>query len=185
MGVVLILVPSVIKEYLTLMSANPTSPWLNTTIGSFLRLEFGYDLVWLIYLPLPLGVIWLVWFWIKNHATWNWEKVLPILLIVSAVTTPFGWLLDITLVIPAILYAINSSISRWNQIKQGQRIGIMSIFFLYLAVIAFMTYENGKLINQAHQLWWFSTFLLICFVGLDKFSRVKDQPPFENPLISG
>jgi hypothetical protein len=167
------------------MSMSPTAPWLNATIGSFLRLKYGYGLVWLIYLPIIPGLIWLLWYWIRNHHSWNWDKAVPNLLIVSAVTTPWGWFLDLTLIIPSILYITNQSIYGWNQIKLVQRSGILSFLSLYLIMNAIITFDNGRLFIYPHDLWWFSSFLLICFVGLGRFSRVYEKYPEEKLVRTG
>src|SRR4030042_822114 len=124
-SVVLLFIPDVIEKYITLMSMNPTAPWLNATIGSFLRLKLGFDQVWLIYLPIVLGLIWFVWYWLSNRNSWNWDEAIPYLLVASAATTPFGWLLDIILVIPAIIYITWRIFYRWKEVQHAQRIGIM------------------------------------------------------------
>ena len=181
-GITLIFIPSVFKDYLELMSMGRTDPWLNATIGSFIRLRFGYDLVWLIYLPIIPGLIWFFLYWVSHHNNWNWDKAMPYLLLISAVTSPWGWLLDITLSIPAIIYITFRLIYGWKQIKSAQHRSILVLLFIYAIVTEVMTFQRGMLFPYAHNLWWYSTFLLICFIGLDRFSRIEEQEPTLNLL---
>ena len=161
------------------MSKGLTTPWLNSTIGSFIRLKFGYDLVWLIYLPMVLGLIWFVWYWFSHHRSWNWGEAMPNLLIASIATTPWAWLYDSIFVIPAILYIASLLSQRWEKLQSKRRIGIMMFFLFYQLICAVITIDRGKIFPYPHNLWWFSSFLWICAVAFIKLSKASERHPSE------
>jgi hypothetical protein len=178
--VVLLFIPNVIKEYLDFMSMGLTAPWLNSTIGSFLRLIFGYDLVWLIYLPMVLGLIWFAWYWHNHHDNWKWDEAMPILLIVSGATSSWAWLYDAIFVIPAIIYITWLLINRWQYIHSLKRMGIILLFILYLVISGLIILGRNMIFPYPHSLWWFSTSLLLIFVGMDRLSNSNEQHPALN-----
>lgn len=70
--------------------------------GTLLRIQFGNS-AWLQFLPLLFGVGWAVPFWWRRRQSWNWRKQIPLLLLVSLVTTAYGWLFDQIVLLPAIM----------------------------------------------------------------------------------
>jgi hypothetical protein len=179
-SITLIFIPNIFVKYMVLISTGITNSWLNATLGSILRLKFGYDLVWLIYIPIIPGLIWFFWYWFTHYRSWNWDTAVPILLIISALTTPWGWLLDLTLVIPVIVYLVWRLMYGWKFITNIKRSGILVLFFLYIVVTSVIILERGKIFTYPHDLWWFSTFLLIIFVGMDRFSIINERYHAQN-----
>ena len=71
-----------------------------------LRFLIDGNAVWLQFLPQTVACVWaLEYFW-KRRNRWSWIEHGLLLLPVSAMCTPFGWLTDETIVFPAVLYGI-------------------------------------------------------------------------------
>jgi hypothetical protein len=70
-------------------------------LGGALRLMFGHDRRWLQYVPCVAGVAWFGWYWVRHRRTWSWREDLPLLLIVSVASSPYCWLHDFILILPA------------------------------------------------------------------------------------
>ncbi|MFO0802123.1 MAG: glycosyltransferase 87 family protein [Gemmataceae bacterium] len=96
--------PPVLAQYMDAMANRPPSQWVSPTFGTVLRMAFGEDLFKLQFVPVLVGLAWFAWHWKQQAATWNWTEQLPLLLLVSFVTAPYGaWPFDMVLLLPAVV----------------------------------------------------------------------------------
>jgi hypothetical protein len=108
--------PHIIQQFFGMLQTYQISEWANPTIGSYLRFFwFGTDKYWLQFLPTLFGGIWFIYYWYRNHKSWNWVNALPILLLVSLVTSSYSWTYDLVILIPAILLAVVWLASDWKR----------------------------------------------------------------------
>jgi len=99
--------PHVWGQYAEALTHRPPSQWLSPTLGSLARLAFGEDLFRLQFVPVAVGLAWFAWHWKKTGPTWNWRDQLPLLLLVSFVTAPYGaWPFDMVLLLPAVVWLV-------------------------------------------------------------------------------
>lgn len=73
------------------------------TIGAELRLLIDPRAVWIQFIPEALACTWAVWYFLTRRAHWDWMDHGMILLLVGAICTPYGFLTDEALLLPAIL----------------------------------------------------------------------------------
>jgi hypothetical protein len=71
--------------------------------GGILRSIFGFQHVWLQFLPSALGALWLLYYWTKHRDQWDWRVHLPLVLLVSVGSAPYYWYHDFILVLPAVI----------------------------------------------------------------------------------
>ncbi len=95
--------PAVFQEYLYAINHYPPSQWVTPTLGGMLRYFLGGDKVWLQFVPTALGLVWFGFHWRKERHTWSWPEQLPLLLMVSVLTTSYGWTFDYVVLLPAVL----------------------------------------------------------------------------------
>jgi hypothetical protein len=96
--------PAVLAQYMDAMANRPPSQWVSPTFGTVLRMAFGEDLFKLQFVPVLAGLAWFAFHWKRHAATWNWTEQLPLLLLVSFVTAPYGaWPFDMVLLLPAVV----------------------------------------------------------------------------------
>jgi hypothetical protein len=69
--------------------------------GGWLRSLFGHDRRWLQYVPCLFGAGWFAWYWMQHRRHWDWPEHLPLLLLVSVVSSPYCWLHDFIMILPA------------------------------------------------------------------------------------
>jgi len=94
---------SLFAQYLpTVLGYRPTV-WFTPTIGSYLRLLFGHEHVWLQFMPPLAGVLWFAARWRSHGADWRWSAELPPLVFVSLLTMSFGWTYDYVLLYAALI----------------------------------------------------------------------------------
>jgi hypothetical protein len=74
-------------------------------LSGVLRLLFFHRLFWAQFAPLMIGIVWAIRFFLKHRNTWEWSQHGPGLLIVSVLVTPYEWISDETVLLPAILQA--------------------------------------------------------------------------------
>jgi hypothetical protein len=92
--------PDVYAQYLTALRDHPPAQWVSLTLGTVLRLLFGEGRFWLQFLPVLAGLGWFAWHWWRHRRAWDWGEQLPLLLLVSFVTSPYGaWHFDLVLML--------------------------------------------------------------------------------------
>ena len=95
--------PAVFKQYLFAINHQPPMQIITPTLGGTLRYFLGGDKVWLQFVPTAWGLVWFCFHWRKARHTWSWPEQLPLLLMVSVLTTSYGWTFDYVVLLPAVL----------------------------------------------------------------------------------
>lgn len=107
--------PAVISQYLQALTYDTPADWATPTLGGYLRLLFGAEHFWLQFAPLILGLGWAAYYVSKRWRTWHWAETIPVLLLASILTCPYGWTYDQVILLPAMLQAAS-----WL-VRQGRR----------------------------------------------------------------
>jgi hypothetical protein len=103
----LLLVPHVWSQFLDAMANRPPEQWVSPTLGTVLRLVFGAEHFRLQFVPVLVGLAWFAWYYPRWAKRWNWSDQVPLLVLVSFVTAPYGaWPFDMVLLLPAALWLI-------------------------------------------------------------------------------
>ncbi|HEY6935994.1 MAG TPA: glycosyltransferase family 87 protein [Terriglobales bacterium] len=90
------------RNYLDLAGSGEVLRNPSPNFGTLLRMQLGHH-AWLQYVPLLVGIAWVVPFWRARRTCWSWSGHLPIVLLVSLVTTAYGWLFDQIVLLPAVM----------------------------------------------------------------------------------
>jgi hypothetical protein len=108
--------PHIITQYLAMVKTGYLPELATPTIGAYLRFFWlGTDKFWLQFVAPILGGIWFLFYWNKNHDTWNWLFTIPIILLVSQVTAPYTYTYDQVILIPAIILATIWITMNWKK----------------------------------------------------------------------
>ena len=149
--------PHIIQQYFVMLQTYRISEWANPTIGAYLRFFwFGTDKFWLQILPSLFGGLWFLFYWYTHNKTWNWVYELPVLLLVSQITSPYTWTYDQVILIPAVIQAviwIATDWKRWSTL-------ILVIIFLGLNILDLILHM------RLSDFWfiWLAPALLIWFL---------------------
>jgi hypothetical protein len=149
--------PHIIQQYFGMLQAYQISDWAVPTIGSYLSFFWvGFDKFWLQFLPIILGGIWFIYYWYRHHESWNWSEELPIILLVSLLTSPDSWTYDLIILIPAILLAVTWMTSDWKYWLTF----LLAIIFLRLNILDLILHM------RLDDFWfiWMAPALLIWFI---------------------
>ncbi len=115
----LIFVPQVWSQFADAMGNRPPEQWVSPTIGSVLRLWIDEEMFRLQFVPVLFGLAWFALYYPGWVRRWNWTDQLPLLLLVSFVTAPYGaWPFDMVLLIPAAMWMV---VRRVNSVVDTKR----------------------------------------------------------------
>jgi hypothetical protein len=156
--------PQIYLSYINVMSDRRVIlpiDWANPTVGMAVSALFGNRYGWLRWLPSIAGVFWLLRYWQKNCRTWDWSVQLPLVVLVSVVTTPYAWTFDYVILLPALMQG-----AVWCRIAGNrQRVHWISTVYLALGSISLLS----KIIVR-NDFWhfWFAPALLILYLLLHR-----------------
>lgn len=104
--------PHVLGQYWGELTHRPPSKWMSPTLSTLLRLivakirgvDFSETFP-LTFIPALFGLFWLLWQgWRSRGDRWDWAEQMPLLLMISLMTAPYGaWTYDLVMVIPALI----------------------------------------------------------------------------------
>jgi len=129
----LIFDPHAFAHYHEMMQVAAIQKEFIPALSGVLRLLFFRRLFWMQFVPMIIGLGWCAYYFIRNHHHWDWRQHGPALLVVSVLVTPYGWLSDETVVLPAIvqatviLYGIRHNLRAWSKLMLG--------FFVFLNLL--------------------------------------------------
>ena len=161
--------PHVITQYLSAIMEDSPLLWMTPTFGSLLRLLLGLERKWLAFIPMVAGIFWLGLYGFRHRADWLWADRIPLLLLVSVVTAPFGWSFDQVVLIPALLQAM-------IRVFATNRVRIVSgaiISYLAINIVAFAVAFTILVLGRFSDFWqlWLAPVLLIWYMLVQRWSR--------------
>jgi Glycosyltransferase family 87 len=176
--------PSVLQQYWhALHNLNTPSDAISPTLGTLLRMGFGKDKVWLHMLPPMIGSLWLLYFWLRRRQDWVWAEQLPLLLLVSFLTTFYGaWTCDrVILLVPVIQAAVWTMQSvRWQVRMLGLLMylgmDVLAPTMYYLESSSEFTWERVHPATVEMSLGWMTPALLLAYLVL-KWQKNRESPP--------
>src|SRR5262249_43373240 len=98
--------PSIFQHYREMLQQQAIQHEFIPALSGMVRGIFFRRYFWVQFLPTVLGLLWKVWFYWKNRQVWSWRCHGPALLIASLLTTPYSWMTDEVVLLPAILQGV-------------------------------------------------------------------------------
>ena len=152
--------PSVYAQYLELSRVQSLTHFSTSTLGTLLRLATrDPNRLGLQFVPMVLGLAYLAtrlrW---NRFAEWDWEREMPMLVVVSVATAAYGWVFDqvvlLVAAIPMFAVAIRAG---------GVRLLSMTVFWFVTGAIAFAQAFLG--VNALWYFWIPFAFLIAAVVA--------------------
>lgn len=113
----------IFAQYFHLLTGGEVLTELTPTVSGSLRLSLGhYSLQ---FLPAFLAVLWLLFYWSRSREQWRWTEQVPVLLLVSLLTTSYGWFFDQVVLLPCVFQA-----TAWVARRGGLTLLLMSALYL-------------------------------------------------------
>lgn len=151
----------VFGHYHTAMTERPPEQWKSPTPGMLLRELFGEENFRLQFVPPLIGLIWLVgWLYFTRKRTWDWAEVLPIVLLASIVSAPYGaWPFDLVILLPAVML-VAARTARANQ-RTTNRFALVG----FAVIVGASLVTNLMRVNYEYYVWLAPLILLLFLVG--------------------
>lgn len=104
-GIALAMDTHVFQHYREMLHTASIGTEFIPALSGVIRLLFFRHFFWVQFVPVTVGLIWGAWYFLKKMSVWNWKEHGPVLLAVSVLVTPYSWLADESVLLPAILQA--------------------------------------------------------------------------------
>ena len=105
-GFALALDPALFHQYRGMLRSASIGTEFIPAVSGVVRLIFFRSHFWVQFVPLALGILWSLWFFRKQYSSWSWQQHGPALLVVSVLVSPYSWLADECILLPAILQGV-------------------------------------------------------------------------------
>jgi hypothetical protein len=116
--------PAIFYDYYQMLRQASIGSEFIPALSGVLRLIFFHLLLWVQFIPMALGLLWCLRFCFMNWAHWDWRRHGLALMVVSVLTTPYSWLTDEVVLLPAILQAAVCIFSMPEEMKFTTRLAV-------------------------------------------------------------
>jgi hypothetical protein len=120
--------PFVFAQYRAMLQQQAIQNEFIPALSGMVRVLFFRRFFWVQFVPLGLGFAWSGSYYWANRQSWDWRVHGPAVLVVSLLTTPYAWITDEVVLLPAILQAV-----LWLQrekLKLRSQVVVMSFVLL-------------------------------------------------------
>ena len=155
--------PLIFSQYRSLFHEAPVWSTVYPNLGGILAWITGRQ--WVSFLLFLGGCAWSFYYWLSMRKIWSWKSHLPIILLVSLVTSYYSYGYDEVIVLPALLRAA---------LKGGKKTVTVALMIVTLVMLACATewvnaYAFGYMLNS----WTATAWLLVYMIS----NRKKSLPP--------
>ena len=159
--------PAIFQHYREMLGQEQIAGLFIPALSGMIRALFFRRFFWVQFVPMGLGLLWSARYYWKNRLMWNWRHHGLALLVVSLVTTPYSWMTDEAVLLPAILQGV-VWLSR-AQLKVRSQLLILLFVFLDLLLLLIV---NAKVPPATGIYFWSS---LVWFSWYWYASRFADR----------
>jgi hypothetical protein len=108
----LVIDPQVATQYFSFMRAGEATSERIPAPSVALRFAISPHSVWIQFVPLALACAWAGWYFWTRRERWSWATHGLLVLLVGAVCTPYGFLMDESMLLPAVLAGVYAAVAR-------------------------------------------------------------------------
>ncbi|MFC5863798.1 glycosyltransferase family 87 protein [Acidicapsa dinghuensis] len=105
--------PNIWRDYLNLISNSTLTKNNFPTLPTLLRASIHVQWVWLALVPMTIATVWALAYYWKNRVEWDWARQGTLILLLSIATSPYSWLSDQVVLLPAIMVAFDPTPRRF------------------------------------------------------------------------
>ena len=105
--------PMVWTHYLEMLQTSGISAEFVACPAVALRFRINPHAIWLQHLPAALGCAWAAGYYVRNRTGWDWMRHGALLVVVSLLVSPYAWVTDQAILLPALLFASRRAVSAW------------------------------------------------------------------------
>jgi len=141
-------------------------------LSGMIRGIFFRRFFWAQFVPTGLGLLWSARYYWKNRQTWNWRQHGPAVLVVALLTTPYSWMTDEVVLLPAILQGVV-----WlNRAKLRVRSQMVILLFVCLDLLLLLI-VNAQVPPATGIYFWSSLVWFSWYWYAKSFARYSTPAP--------
>jgi hypothetical protein len=146
--------PPVFTQYFDALHNHPPENWIMPTLGTVLRQCCGWEYFWLQFVPPLAGGLWFVIYWWRRRDTWDWCEQLPLIIIVSLLTSPYGaWTVDMLILLIPLL-------------QMASRRAALPVALLYIVIDGIALNQKLSHADEFKFLWIVPAVLFIYLIAM-------------------
>jgi Glycosyltransferase family 87 len=104
--------PRVLTQYLAFMRAGEAVSERIPALSVALRFAISPHSTWIQFVPLVFACVWAGWYFWTRRNRWRWADQGLLVLLVASVSTPYGFLMDECVLLPAVLAGVYAAVER-------------------------------------------------------------------------
>jgi hypothetical protein len=164
--------PAAWSQYAYYMRTSVVTREFTPCLADLLRDSIRPTAEWLAFVPAILGCLWaLVYFWPRRHH-WDWLEQGSLLVLVSLLVAPFGWIFDQSLALPAVL---------WGASRTSSQLLLSSLALVYILVELQLVHFD---LHSAAWLWTAPAWLVWYLVARGVSGEPRVMPIPASPVAS-
>ena len=169
--------PSIFQHYREMLQEQAIQHEFIPALSGMIRGIFFRRYFWVQFVPTGLGLLWSARFYWKNRQTWSWHGHGPALLVVALLTTPYSWMTDEVVLLPAILQGV-----MWvNRTKLKLRSQFVILIFVCLDLLLLLI-VRAQVAPATGIYFWSSLVWFSWYWYARGFSRTADREARESAL---
>lgn len=94
------------QQYFAMLRASALNHEFFPTASMLFRLIIDARIEWLLFLPSALGIVWGLWYYVRNRHKWDWRINGMLLMLVTVMVSPYGWFTDEIVLLPSLAFAL-------------------------------------------------------------------------------
>jgi len=174
-GIALLIDHAAFQHYFRFLHTAAIENEFIPTLSGVLRLLLFRPYFRLQFVPMAFGLIWSVWYCVKHRTNWDWRDHGLAVMVVSILTTPYGWLTDEVVLMPAMVFAAVAILGGQKKIRVTTRIalGIFAVLNWILLMLLALHLPLQLGIYFWSSLLWFAWYL---YGRIEMGARRNRQP---------
>jgi hypothetical protein len=174
MSIALAFDPAVFIQYREMLHQQAIQNEFIPALSGMIRALFFHRVFWVQFVPLGLGLLWCAWYYSRNQDNWNWRQQGLIVLVVAVLTTPYAWMTDEVVLLPAMLQGIIWVSDAKLKLRSQIAIAVFVLLDLLLLLIVAFQIPPATGIYFWSSLVWFSWYLYArTFVKKERYRALK------------
>lgn len=175
MAIMFIISPDILSNFFNVLVENPPTVVINVSVYGLIYALFGVKISVLLYLPALIGMIGaVVYFWRKRN-TWEWEKQISLLLLVSILCVPYAWLHDEMFFLIPILEVAAIMIRRGRALFNKWIVLAYGLLDLLMYILVFF------FAHDQHYMFFFPICFLLLYIAVKRETIPALETPALNP----
>jgi Glycosyltransferase family 87 len=159
MAIALAFDPAVFIHYREMLRQQAIQNEFIPALSGMIRALFFHHRFWVQFVPLVLGLLWSAWYYWRNRETWNWQRHGVALLVVTVLTTPYAWMTDEAVLLPAVLQGVVWLTATKLKLRTQMIIVLFILLNILLLLIVAFQIPPATGIYFWSNLVWFSWYL--------------------------